>query len=450
MGKKKKAIIEELYPKFVKGCQENGFKIEVIDKIWKDWEAFASYAFNKSHSTCYAYVAFQTAYLKAHYPAEFMSATLNHNKKDISKINFFLRECRSLNIPVLGPDVNDSAMDFKVNSKEQIRFGLSALKGVGEGPVTEMLRERKENGDFKGIFDMAKRVNLRAVNKKSFESLAYGGGFDTFDNIHRAQYFAGNNRGETTIETAIKYGNAYQQQKQQNQISLFGDMEDMYLEEPEIPIVEKWSLIEKLEKEKEVTGIYISAHPLDNYKLEMQNFTSCDLSHIDNFKDQKVKIAGIVTQKQVGTSRKGIEYGRYSLEDYDGSLSLSLNGEWFRKFGNYFEIGQVLFIEGHNQRGYNSDNYYFKVIDVKLLDTIGKKLTKSITVYIELDNLTEDLLDSMKKIAKNHKGKHLFKIVLYDPLGEHKMDFISKSNKINVDSELLSMLEKLPIRFKVN
>ena len=450
MGKKKKDIIDKLYPIFVEGCSKNGFDRQVVDKIWKDWEAFASYAFNKSHSTCYAYIAFQTAFLKAHYPAEFMASVLNHNKKDISKINFFLRECKRLNIPVLGPDVNESTTDFWVNADGKIRFGLSALKGVGEMPVQVLLDERKMGGPFKSIFDMARRLNLRAFNKKSFESMALGGAFDALGNIHRAQYFALNNKNESTIDLALRYGNAYQKQKMENQISLFGDLEESYLHEPEFPQTEEWPLIEKLEREKEVAGIYISAHPLDEYKLELNNFVTCDLAHVDYFRDQRIKVAGIVTQAQTGVNRKGIEYGRYIVEDYDGSLPLNLSAEAFRKFGNYFVPGQVLFLEGINQRGYNTDMYFFKLHDVKLLDTVGKDLTKSITVFLELDELTEKLLGDLEKIMKKHKGKHMFKVVILDEEGQHRMSFVSKGRKVHVDSELLNLLESLSIKIKIN
>lgn len=449
MGKKKKHIIDEMYPKFMEGCQKNGFEKGVVDKIWQDWESFASYAFNKSHSTCYAYVAFQTAYLKAHFPAEFMASVLNHNKRDISKVNFFLRECKRLNIPVLGPDVNESARDFAVNDKGQIRFGLSALKGVGDTPVSELIAERQENGPYTSVFDLARRVNLRAVNKKSFESMAHGGAFDLFG-YSRATYFSMNNRNETVIDMLNRYGHAFQKQKNENQISLFGDMEDQYISEPEIPEVPEWMLIEKLEKEKEVAGIYISAHPLDEYRLELNNFTDCDLAHVDNFRDQRIKVAGIVSKAQTGTNRKGIEWGRYVLEDYDGSLQINLSAESFRKFGNYFVTGQVLFVEGLNQRGYNTDMYFFKVNDVKLLDTIGKQMTKSISIFIDLNDLSEELLKTLETIAKKHKGKHLMKMIIYEKEGQHKMQFVSKAKKLNVDSELLALLEPLPVRIKIN
>jgi len=450
MGKKLGGVLDELYPEFIEGCLQNGHNKEKVEKIWEDWKKFASYAFNKSHSTCYAFIGFQTAFLKANYKAEFMAAVLNHNKKDISKINFFLRESRRLDIVVLGPDVNESETDFTVNKKGNLRFGLAGLKGVGEDPVQELIDERNKGGHFRNIFDLAKRVNLRSVNKKSFESMVLGGAFDIFKGVHRAQYFVGQERNDTLIDQALRYGAAYQKQKGQVQLSLFGDSYDPFQKEPDIPACEPWGLIETLEREKEVTGIYISSHPLDQYKLELENFISCDLEHLDYFKDQRVSIAGMVTEAQTGMSRKGIEYGRYTLEDYNSSLNLSLSNEQFRKFGNYFQIGQVLFIEGVQQRGYNSDNYYFQVYEVRLLDTVGKLQTKSLTLYIELDDLDELLLDQISQLIKNHKGKHLLKLILLDSKDQHKMDFVSKGAKIHVDSSLLNALEKIPIKYKVN
>jgi DNA polymerase-3 subunit alpha len=449
MGKKMKDMIDKLYPIFLEGCMKNGIEKGVVDKIWQDWEAFASYAFNKSHSTCYAYVAFQTAYLKAHYPAEFMASVLNHNKRDISKVNFFLRECRRLNIPVLGPDVNESARDFAVNRSGKIRFGLSALKGVGDNPVSELIEERTQNGPFGSIYDLCRRVNLRAVNKKSFESMALGGAFDLFGQT-RAAYFVTNDRNESFIDILLRYGHACQKQKNDSQMSLFGDLEAEFIAEPAFPEEPEWMLIEKLEKEKEVAGIYISAHPLDEYSLELNNFTDCDLDHVDSYRDQRIKVAGIVTKAQTGINRKGIEWGRYTLEDYDGSLDISLSAENFRKFGNYFVPGQVLYLEGVNQRGYNTDMYFFKLHDVKLLDTVGKQLTKSISLFIDLDDLTEDLLDNLEKLSKKHKGKHLLRMVVYEKEGQQKMHFVSKAKKLNVDNELLSRLEQLPVRIKIN
>ena len=250
MGKKKKKIIDALYPKFIEGGESNGHPKEVLDKVWKDWEAFASYAFNKSHSTCYAFVAFQTAYLKAHYPAEFMASVLTNNKNDISKLTFFLQECKRMGLDVLGPDVNESVSDFSVNKQGQIRFGLSALKGVGEGPVEAILEDRKSSGPFTSMFDMMRRLSLRSVNKKVMESLALGGGLDCFEGIHRAQYFAPSEKYDTLIEHSLRYGNAYQSQKAQAVNSLFGDSEDVMIPEPKVPAAEPWPLIEKLTREK--------------------------------------------------------------------------------------------------------------------------------------------------------------------------------------------------------
>lgn len=258
MGKKNRKIIDEMFPKFLEGCLKNNHPEDVVKKIWTDWEAFASYAFNKSHSTCYAYIAFQTAYLKAHYPAEFMASVLSHNKNDISKINFFLREGKRMELDILGPDVNESQLNFSVNKKGQIRFGLSALKGVGEGPVEAILTERAENGPFESVVDMMKRLNLRAVNKKCLDSMVMGGALDTFSEIHRAQYFASSGGYDTFIEHLLRFGQLYQSQKDNAQATLFGEMDVMQITTPEAPKSDEWPLIVMLDKEKEVTGIYLS------------------------------------------------------------------------------------------------------------------------------------------------------------------------------------------------
>ncbi|RME12772.1 MAG: DNA polymerase III subunit alpha, partial [Bacteroidetes bacterium] len=298
MGKKKRDVLDDMFPKFLEGCKKNGHPEDICRKIWSDWEAFASYAFNKSHSTCYAYVAFQTAYLKANYPAEFMASVLSNNKDNISDLTKFLRECKRMGLKVLGPDINESVSDFTVNQQGQIRFGLSALKGVGEGPVEEILAEREKNGPFLSIFDFVKRLNTKAANKKVMESLVLGGAFDGFENIHRAQFFAPSGKYDSFIEHILKFGAEYQHQKSTAATSLFGDIDAFEIPEPEIPNVEPWPLIQLLEKEKEVTGIYISGHPLDDYQVEVERFATCALEEIDTRKGQAVKLAGIVSKVQ--------------------------------------------------------------------------------------------------------------------------------------------------------
>ncbi|MEM9921225.1 MAG: DNA polymerase III subunit alpha [Bacteroidota bacterium] len=449
MGKKKKAIIDALYPKFIEGGKANGHPKDVLDKVWKDWEAFASYAFNKSHSTCYAFVAFQTAYLKAHYPAEFMASVLTHNKNDITKLTFFLRECKRMNLEVLGPDVNESQSDFTVNRKGQIRFGLSALKGVGEGPVEELLAGRQK-GTFKNVFDMMKRLNLRTVNKKCMESLVLGGALDCFDNIHRAQYFAPSDKFDTFLAHLLRYGNAYQAQKAQSINSLFGDSEDIMIPEPTPPERQPWNLIEKLTNEKEVTGIFISGHPLDNYKMEYQNFTNSTLDDIDRLKGQSVAIAGFVSTANHRISKKGTGWGLFTVQDYTGNLEFPLFSEDYNKYKDQLREGQVVFIKGTYQKQWNRDEYQLKIKEVRLLETIGAELTKSITLKIPLDLITEDFIRHFDKLCKAHKGKHQLKIVLLDRSEKSSINLMSASRKVNADNDFTMALEKIGVGYKLN
>ncbi|RMG87794.1 MAG: DNA polymerase III subunit alpha [Bacteroidetes bacterium] len=450
MGKKKKALVDKMWPEFLEGCKKNGHPEEVVRKIWKDWEAFASYAFNKSHSTCYAFVAFQTAYLKAHYPAEFMASVLTHNKSDISKVTFYLRECRRMGLKVLGPDINESASDFSVNDKGHIRFGLSALKGVGEGPVEDILEERK-NGKFTGLWDMMRRLNLRSVNKKVMESLALGGGFDCFEGIHRAQYFCPSEKYDTLITHALKYGNAYQAQKAQAVNSLFGDTDEVMIPEPKIPDCEPWSLIEKLTKEKEVTGIYISGHPLDDYEIEIKAHTNCALDEVEKRTDgQPVKVAGIVTEAQHRISKKGTGWGRFTLQDFNGSLEFPLFGDDYQNFKNFFEVGQVLFLMGKMEKRWSGDGYQFKVQKVSLLETVGESMTSSITIKLPVELITEDFMANLEELCKNHRGKHRLKMVFLDHKNRTSLSFVSKKITVNAVNGFCEQLGRMGVDFSVS
>lgn len=451
MGKKQKAVLDKMFPKFVEGCKQNGHAEEIVKKIWTDWEAFASYAFNKSHSTCYAYIAFQTAYLKAHFPAAFMASVLNHNKSDISKINFFLQETRRMKIDVLGPDINESNLKFAVNAKGQIRFGLSALKGVGEGPVEEIVKERKSNGHFEDVFDMMRRLNLRSVNKKCFDSLVLGGALDSFGKFNRAQYFElVGDRTETFIESLLKYGSNYQAQKESNQMSLFGDAMTSYIDLPKPPAVPEWNQIEKLEKEKEVTGIYISGHPLDDYHLEFKHFINCPLEKVEQILGKTLKIGGIVSEAIFGTSQKGTGYVRFTVQDFTGSLQISLYNEQFEAFKHLITKGQVLYIEGANEKWYGSDRINFKVKDIRMLDTIGKNLTKSVTLKIPLHLVDEKLVYEIEHICLERVGPHLLKLKIVDEGDENGIDLVSTNIKVNADFQFINEVEVLGLAYKLN
>jgi len=452
MGKKKKKIIDALYPKFLSGCEANGHPKEKIDKIWKDWEAFASYAFNKSHSTCYALVAFQTAYLKAHYPAEFMASVLTHNKSDMSKVNFFLRECKRMGLDVLGPDVNESHLNFMVNKAGAIRFGLSALRGVGEGPVELIVAERAEKGDFKSVFDFARRLNLRQVNKKCLEGMALAGAFDCFEVMNRAMFFAPSDRYETFMAHILKYGNAYQDQLAMASTSLFGDAEETMVQEPPYPEVEEWSLIDKLEREKEVAGIYITGHPLDNYLLEIKNFTTCSIDQMDNFKQAgEIKIAGIVTMANHRISKKGTGWGQFTIQDFNTSLELRLFSNDYMNFKQFFEKGAILYLKGKFQKKWNSeDEFEFRLKEVQLLEGLAKNKTESISIKLDVNTLTVELSKKIEALCVKHKGTHKVKLIFIDPNKKIKLAMHSKSHKVLADNEFVSELTKLGLRYKLN
>ena len=449
MGKKKKKLIDEMWPKFLEGCKKNGHDETIVKKVWTDWEAFASYAFNKSHSTCYALVAFQTAYLKAHHPAEFMASVLTHNKNDISKLTFFLRECKRMGIDVLSPDVNESAADFSVNKKGQIRFGLTALKGVGSGPVSAVLEQRATGVPFKDVFDMMRRLDLSSFNKRCLDSLVLGGGLDCFD-MARWVYYAPWEKYDTFIEHLLRYGNAYQAQKAQSLNSLFGDSEDILSPEPKIPQAREWSLIEKLTKEKEVTGIYISGHPLDDYKLEIENYTTCTLEDLENHKGGNLNLAGVVIAANNRIDKKGNGYGFFTIQDYNSSLELALWRDDYNDYAARMKPGEVVFIKGKYEYNNYREEYQFKVQEIQQLAAIGLKMTESITLKLHVQKITDDLIDEIEDICKHSKGKLPLKIEVIEPDNQIKLRFRSVSRKVNVDGEMIAKLERIGVKYKLN
>ena len=452
MGKKKKKIIDELYPKFLQGCLDNGHPQEAVDKIWNDWQAFASYAFNKSHSTCYAFIAFQTAYLKAHYPAEFMASVLTHNKSDITKLNFFLRECRKLALDVLLPDVNESDIDFTVNEKGQIRIGLSAMKNVGGAAVEALISERMANGPFLSFFDMLRRLNLRTFNKKCFENMVKGGALDGFSEFERAQYFTPSDKYESFIEHGIRYGNAYQDQKADSVNSLFGDSEEVMVPEPSAPQCEPWPSMHQLNLEKEIIGIYVSGHPLDAYKLELEHFVNCELVHFERIKanGRQLKVAGIITTAMHGVNKRGNGYCRFTMQDYNGSVELYLSGDIYQKHKGFIEVGQVIYVEGIFKNRYQSDELFFNPVVIKLLSSVGEELTKSITLKLPIRSITPEFTSSLIDLCQEHKGRHPLHMVVYDDESDVQIRFMAEKRKIQVDSHFVNELEKIGIPYKLN
>lgn len=450
MGKKKKALLDELYPKFIGGGEEKGHAKETLDKIWKDWEAFASYAFNKSHSTCYAFVAFQTAYLKANYPAEFMSAVLTNSKSDIKTLTKYLRECKKMGIPVLGPCVNESKSDFSPNKNGDIRFGMSALKGVGEGPVEAIISEREKNGPFQSIFDMVRRLDLRTANKRCFESLAYGGGFDALGDEHRAQYFVPSEKYSSLIEHALKYGNAQQSQQATMATSLFGGTDDVMIPEPKIPDCEKWPLVEKLNKEREVAGIYISGHPLDDYRLEIKNFTTCSIGDMEKMKGQKVNVGGMVSAVRHGVSKKGTGWGRFTIMDFNDEVEIMLFNEDYLKHKDFLRQGEVVLIKGQYKQRWGRDEYSLTVDDVRQMEKVGEELTESILIKIPIDVLTAKMIENIQAICDECAGNHNVKFLLIDRINKQKLSLKAPNQKVLADSVFVTKLEEIGLDYKLN
>lgn len=403
MGKKKKDIVDEMKPLFINGGKERGYDPAVLDKIWGDWEKFASYAFNKSHAACYSWVAYQTAYLKAHYPAEFMAALLTRRKDDIKEITKLLDECRNLKIEVLGPDVNESHADFGVNDKQQIRFGLNGIKGLGEAAAASIISEREKNGKYKDIFDFVERVSIPSVKKSGIECLALSGAFDTFSNqISREQFIAPNAKGELFVDSLTKYGNQYQQAKMEAQFSLFG-MEAIDRHLPPIPVTERWNDLERLNKERELVGIYLSAHPLDEYSVILNGICNLHMEQMNDltpFENQEVKLGGIVTGvKRQGITKTNQPYGIVMMEDYTGSAEIALFGtDWAQWKGYLTQTGNLVYITGKVQgRQYRPEVMELKIGKIEFLPDVKDKLIQSITITVDSNRLGSDDVAELSK-----------------------------------------------------
>ena len=445
MGKKDRKTLDKLKPQFIENAKAKGLPAKKLEKIWTDWEAFAAYAFNKSHSTCYALVAYQTAYLKTHYPAEYMAAVLTSSLGNIEKITFFLEECKRMGVPVLGPDVNESTTMFDVNKAGQIRFGLGAVKGAGEAAVGDLIQERAASGFYKDFFDLTKRVNLRTVNKKTFESLAYAGAFDSFG-LHRKQYFHDDGSGVNLLEKAIKYGNQTQAEKGMLQQSLFGGMDGgNTLLPPRAPVCEPWNEIERLKFEKDVVGFYITGHPLDAFKIEMTQFAITPINQLENFKNRELNLAGIVSKTAVRTSKNGNLFALFTLEDYSGAHEIALFGEDYVKYINYAQEGGFINIRGKYQpRFYGSaDQFEFKPQQMQLLSEMRRKLCKGLQLNMDMAKVNPMTIRKLTDLAKAHPGDCELRSVLRD--ADEKLDFEAKSRlyRINPTNEMISQIEAL-------
>ncbi len=444
MGKKDRDMLDKLKPEFMEGAKAKGHPEDVLNKIWTDWEAFAQYAFNKSHSTCYAYVAYQTAYLKTHYPSEYMAAVMSNSLGNIDKITFFMEECKRMGMKVLGPDINESKRAFAVNKNGQIRFGLGAIKGTGDAAVDSIIEERK-NGEYTDIFDFVKRVNLRTVNKKTIESLVYGGGFDCFPQLNRSTYFDESD-GSNFIEKLIRFANKATEDANASQVSMFGAESglDMTLPTPRIPEVEEFPQMERLKYEKDVVGIYISGHPLDDFKLELDTFCTSTIDVMMDFKDKDVAIGGIVTKSIERYSKNGKPFVIFTIEDYSGAQEIALFGEDYIKFNQYIEIDRFLYLKGQIKPRWNQpDNWEFKIGSMQLLAEIRKKLSKELKIQIDLEKANKYLIDNIQEIINLSPGELGITVSVFDREERIDLSMISRKNRIEPTNKLLSELAEL-------
>jgi DNA polymerase-3 subunit alpha len=469
MGKKLKEKMASLKVKFIEGCKKNGFgPTEKLEQIWSDWEKFAQYAFNKSHATCYSWIAYQTAYLKAHYQAEFMAANLTRNKDDITEVGKFMDECKNLGMNVLEPDVNESDLTFTVNPQGNIRFGLGGIKGVGEGAVEAIVEERK-NGKYKSIFDFVERVNLTACNKRAMESLALSGAFDSFADMRREQFFIENSKGEQVLEAILRYGNKFQSDRIMNENSLFGGLDAIEIAKPEIPYAAEWSPLERLNKERDLIGMYLSAHPLDQYEFEINyvcNTTTVDLKDFQKLQGKALKIGGIVTSFRHGTSKAGNPYGIFTLEDYAGAYEFALFGKNYVEFGKYMIKDLYLLIHAVVQEKGTDFKYNrltdstgpaeleLKIQKIDVFSDVKDKLINTLIVTIPLEQLSEDFAVELSDTVLKNKGSVNVYIRVVDALSTNKVVLFSRQHRIHINTKVYHFLKRAQkeeiIDFSVN
>ena len=459
MGKKLIEKMEHLKVKFIDGCQKNGYgPIAKLEQIWSDWAEFAKYAFNKSHATCYSWIAYQTAYLKAHYPAEFMAANLTRNKDDIAEVGKFMDECKNLGMQVLGPDVNESDLTFTVNAEGNIRFGLGGVKGVGEGAVEAIVNERKANGKYAGMFDLIERVNLTACNKRAVESLALSGAFDSFPDIRREQLFVDNSKGEQVLESILRYGNKFQSDMAMTKNSLFGGLDAIEITKPEIPYAPEWSPLEKLNKERDLIGMYLSAHPLDEFEFEINhicNATTIDLKDLPALQGKSLKIGGMVTNFRHGTSKAGNPYGIFTLEDYAGAFEFALFGKNYIEFGKYMIKDLYLFINAIVQekgadykyrKQENTDPNIPKELELKIqkievFSEIKDKLINTLTLTLPIQQLTEDLAEELTDLVMKNKGNVNLYIQVVDENSPNRVMLFARQHRIQINKRVYNTLK---------
>lgn len=459
MGKKQKAVLDKMKPKFIKQASEKGHAEDKLEKIWKDWEAFAAYAFNKSHSTCYAWIAYQTAYLKAHYPAEYMAAVLSNNMNDIKQVTFFMEECKRMKLDVLGPDVNESYRKFSVNKDGAVRFGMGAIKGVGTGAVATIVESRKEDGPYRSIFDLAKRIDLRAANKKAFESLALAGGFDSFSETHRGQYFHEEGDGVTFLEKAVRYGSKFQESENSSQVSLFGESSDVQIPEPIVPPCEEWGTMEKLAREKEVVGIYLSGHPLDDFKYEMKYFcngTLLNFADLESNINREISFGGVISNVEHRTSKNGKGWATFVIEDYNTAHEFRIFGEEYLKHRPFLVKSTFVYAKAFIKEGWvNRDtgkkgDPRIQFNSFQLLHDVMETYARKLTIQMDINELSDSRIDNLKELLTEHSGNHTLNFVIYEMAEQLKLHMPSRKQKVNISQELLIALEDESIYYKLN
>lgn len=455
MGKKMKDKLDKMKPKFIKQGCKNGHDAKVLEKIWADWEKFASYAFNKSHATCYSWVAYQTAYLKANYPAEYMAANMSRNLSDIKEITKLMKECKTLGISCLGPDVNISRNKFSVDINGNVRFGLGAIKGLGDSAVEAILKERKENGEFSSIFDFVQRVSMNTVKRNGLESLALSGAFDSFaPQITREQMMAKNAKGEIFLDVLARYGVSYQLAQQDSQDSLFGGFDMVEVSTPQIPLAEPWSQLERLNRERELVGVYLSAHPLDNYSVVLLHVCNLPMKQMENLSEMvnaEVSFGGVITNVRTGVSKRGSAYGIVSIEDYSGVGELPLFGKEWSDWQGYMIEGNCLYIKGRvEQHPHIPDRLELHIGEISFLDDAVNNVVEAITISLPVQNITEDFVTTLSQYSKDNLGKAQLYIQVTDTDGEI-INLESHANKICVKKDLISFIEDIPnASFKIN
>ena len=455
MGKKLRDKLDHMKPKFIEGGKKNGHDPKILEKIWADWEKFASYAFNKSHATCYSWVAYQTAYLKANYPSEYMAATMSRNISNITEITKLMDESKATGVNVLGPDVNESSLKFSVNRHGDIRFGLGAIKGVGESAVQSILAEREKNGPFKDIFDFVQRVNLSACNRKNIENLALAGAFDSFPNIHREDFFVKNAKDETFVEVLVRYGNKYQMDRAAAANSLFGGEHEVEIATPEIVRAPAWSDLERLNKERELVGIYLSAHPLDEFSVILENVCTthmAQLSDLTPLQNHDLTLGGIVTGVREGYTKTGKPFGVAKVEDYSGTAEFAFFGnEWVEK-KNFFAEGMFLFMHGKCQpRQWKQDEWEIKINNIELLPEVKDRLIEKLTVTAPLSAINDEMIMEFSSLVKENPGNAELFFYIRDEDGQMHVNLMSRTLKISVRKDIVNYLKSQPLLdYKIN